>query len=445
MRARVLVLVVCAAVAVLALPAAANADAVTIVAACNGGPCGSGWYTMDVTVAFTVSGSNIKTINCPGISSPDVTIGTDTAGTDVSCTVTLTDGTITGKNVTIKRDATPPTANPLSPSRAPDSNGWYNHAVSFSLTGSDATSGIASCTTTTYSGPDSASASVTGTCTDNAGNVSAPQTLSFRYDATPPDVSPHAARAPDTNGWYDHPVAVSFSGSDALSGIASCTSSTYSGPNSRSASVAGSCTDKAGNTASASFALEYDSTPPTLTGLRAKPLDRGASLAWKESKNAVAVTVSRAAGAKPAATLYSGKARSEWRDTKLRNGVRYRYMVTATDAVGYTVDRHVAVRPSPPLLTPRKGAKVHGRTTLRWRPVSKAAYYNVQLWHRRAKVLSVWPTRSRFRVRRTWTYLGRRERLAPGRYTWYVWPGYGPRKKHRYGPMIGKSTFVAAR
>ena len=32
--------------------------------------------------------------------------------------------------------------------------------------------------------------------------------------------------------------------------------------------------------------------------------------------------------------------------------------------------------------------------------------------------------------------------LGPGTYTWYVWPGRGPRRAGRYGPLLGKSTFV---
>ena len=62
----------------------------------------------------------------------------------------------------------------VSPARAPDANGWYNHAVALTFAGSDATSGIASCGAPTYSGPDSGSASVAGVCQDVAGNTSAP-------------------------------------------------------------------------------------------------------------------------------------------------------------------------------------------------------------------------------------------------------------------------------
>lgn len=39
-------------------------------------------------------------------------------------------------------------------------------------------------------------------------------------------------------------------------------------------------------------------------------------------------------------------------------------------------------------------------------------------------------------------FRGETHRLEAGGYTWYVWPGRGPRRLGRYGPLIGKSTFV---
>jgi len=65
-------------------------------------------------------------------------------------------------------------------------------------------------------------------------------------------------------GWYKAPVTINFSGQDAASGIASCTSPTYSGPDSANATVAGSCTDIAGNSTSGQYVLKYDATAPTL-------------------------------------------------------------------------------------------------------------------------------------------------------------------------------------
>ena len=168
------------------------------------------------------------------------TITADTSGTKVSCgayyaaqqqTVTVT--------VTVRRDTTPPQVTSVSPGRAPDSNGWYNHAVALTFAGSDATSGIASCDAPTYSAPDSGSAAVAGVCRDAAGNTSAPVAFALKYDGTAPQAGASLARGPDANGWYSKPITVSFAGSDATSGIASCTApGTYTGPDAAAASVA---------------------------------------------------------------------------------------------------------------------------------------------------------------------------------------------------------------
>src|SRR5207248_2469187 len=158
------------------------------------------------------------------------TINSDTNGTILRCTVDLSNGSVVGAAVTIKRDATPPATTGIAAQRGADVNGWYNHPVLVAASGTDAMSGIASCTNVTYSGPDSGSASVSGTCTDNAGNVSSATTLAFEYDATPPSTSAAATRVADAADWYNHPVDVVFSGTDAVSGIDTCTTATYSGP-----------------------------------------------------------------------------------------------------------------------------------------------------------------------------------------------------------------------
>ena len=71
------------------------------------------------------------------------------------------------------------------------------------------------------------------------------------------------SRNPDSNGWYNHALSVSFAGTDVTSGIDSCVPpQSYSGPDSQNASVSGSCVDHAGNTSVRSFALSYDGTGP---------------------------------------------------------------------------------------------------------------------------------------------------------------------------------------
>ena len=79
---------------------------------------------------------------------------------------------------------------------------------------------------------------MSGSCTDLAGNV-ATASLALKYDSTPPTAAAAADRVPDTNGWYNHALTVSFSGTDATAGIAGCSSAAYAGPDSDGATAVG--------------------------------------------------------------------------------------------------------------------------------------------------------------------------------------------------------------
>ena len=157
----------------------------------------------------------------------------------------------------------PPTA-AAAADRVPDTNGWYNHPLTVSFSGSDATAGFSGCSAPVgYNGPDTSTKKVSGSCTDNAGNVSTPD-LQFKYDSTPPTAAAAADRVPDTNGWYNHPLTVSFSGSDATAGFSGCSAPVgYNGPDTSTKKVSGSCTDNAGNVSTPDLQFKYDSTPPT--------------------------------------------------------------------------------------------------------------------------------------------------------------------------------------
>jgi hypothetical protein len=128
-------------------------------------------------------------------------------------------------------------------------------------------------------------------------------------------------------------------------------------------------------------------------------------------------------------------------DGHVRNGVRYAYSVTARDQAGNVSVRTIAVRPGPRLLSPSAGARIGAPPLLSWTPVKGASYYNVQLY-RGHKILSVWPKEASLKLRRHWSFAGRRFRLRPGRYRWFVWPGYGSRTRAHYGALIGSGTFT---
>jgi hypothetical protein len=261
-----LALALVVALAVVVAPSAV-ADGPVITYTITAGTQGdNGWYRSAVTVKLDVTG-NVTGSTCP-------LVYTFKSSTD-SLNCTATDGTATSQfSLQFKIDTDAPTVSSASVSRQPDSNGWYNHPVTVTFVGSDATSGIASCTSVTYSGPDSSTGSVGGVCKDNAGNTSSAAAFTVKYDSTPPAVTASPARAPDDNGWYSHAVQYTFAGTDATSGIASCAQpANYAGPDSASATVTGSCTDQAGNSASASTTLHYDATGPKVTVTLARKPD----------------------------------------------------------------------------------------------------------------------------------------------------------------------------
>jgi hypothetical protein len=427
----------------------------------------SGWYRSNVSIDWTVLPSGAARAGCQ-----DKTFTTDTPGTSEYCSANDGTATVTVE-LTIRVDKTPPVVTGGHPSRSADVNGWYNHAVAIAFSGSDQTSGIESCTATSYGGPDSAAASVTGICQDRAGNLSSPFGYGLRYDQTAPllmGATPE--RPPNAGGWFNRPVRFDIQATDATSGIADCPSVTYGGPDSAAASVSAGCRDQAGNSASRSFALKYDATAPVLRDLKASGLNRGVALSWRTGADTESVEVVRTpgVGGEPATTVFRGLATS-FVDGRVTNGVRYTYEVRAEDAADNAASQTtsgvpVATGPdaAPPgptartpagpragrrrrLIAPRAGALVRpGRPPLlRWTPVRGARYYNLQLWRRGAKILSVWPARARFQLKRRWRYGGRSWRLEPGRYRWFVWPGFGPRSKADYGRRMGPGRFEVRR
>ncbi|HEY1594003.1 MAG TPA: hypothetical protein VGF74_01305, partial [Thermoleophilaceae bacterium] len=144
-------------------------------------PDSNGWYNHTVGLALTANDNLSGSAGCttPTYSGPDGA-GAQLAGT---CS-DVAGNTVTG-GTTFGYDSTAPGVR-VAADRSPDHNGWYNHPVSFAVSGADAVSGVAACNgNTTYSGPESGAAVVGGECRDNAGNVGFGGTV-FKYDASRP-------------------------------------------------------------------------------------------------------------------------------------------------------------------------------------------------------------------------------------------------------------------
>jgi len=269
-------------------------------------------------------------------------------------------------------------------------------------------------------------------------------TLDIYIDKTAPAVQAVPSRTPDANGWYDKPVSFSFTGTDATSGVASCSSTSYSGPDNGNASVSGTCKDKAGNVGNGSYAFSYDATPPTVGPVTAVHGYRSALLKWTDSADTQVSQVTRTVGASgPSTVVYQGP-QTTFLDKGLRVGKPYQYTVTAFDEAANAANSTLAVTATGRLINPVPGQRVTSAPHLDWLPAKGATYYNVQLI-RGKRILSTWPARNSLKLRRSWTFHGHRYRLRPGVYRWYVWPGFGKRKQAHYGRLLGSNSFVYAR
>ena len=177
----------------------------TATLAVTAGTLGSnGWYISDVA---TIGTSGADSVSSPVTCTADQHQTTDTTGTAFNGSCTNNAGlSANASAINIKRDATAPTVT-ATPDRPPDHNGWYNHALSITFTGADSTSGVFTCDPVApYSGPDSATSSVSGHCTDNAGNVGT-GTFNFKFDSTPPTAAlAVTAGTLGSNNWYTSDV-----------------------------------------------------------------------------------------------------------------------------------------------------------------------------------------------------------------------------------------------
>jgi hypothetical protein len=200
-----------------------------------------------------------------------------------------------------------------------------------------------------------------------------------------------------------------------------------------------------------------DTTAPAeVTNLRVTAGDEVATIAWTNPSDPdfQGVSVRRIQAGKTVQnfSVYDGGG-TTFTDRGLKNGSQYRYRIKTRDRSGNeSAGVVVNALPKAALFAPAEGAVVTAPPLLQWILFPGATYYNAQLYRIRGggqaqalaatKVLSVWPTTTRYKLKKTWRFGGKRYRLVPGQYRWYVWPGLGKRSKNKYGPMLGDSTFT---
>ena len=198
-------------------PEQADTTAPVIGSSVSGTLGDAGWYVSDVGVTWSVEDaeSAVTENGCD-----PATIDADTAGTTITCSGE-SEGGSSSDSVTIKRDATAPSAptattDPATPQDG--DGGWFRDTVTVSYGAStDATSGV-----TGYSAPQTFSTSgehaYSGTARDEAGNVSAPAAGTVKVDADAPAVNIEGCPAEPVEQGSAQSVAVTAS--DAHSGLA---------------------------------------------------------------------------------------------------------------------------------------------------------------------------------------------------------------------------------
>jgi hypothetical protein len=289
----------------------------------------------------------------------------------------------------------------------------------------------------------------TRTCSATSdGGTTTVTTKPLKIDADPPTgLAAALSRNPDFNGWYNHPVGVTWQGSDATSGIASCGASTYAGPDAAGNAVAGSCIDKAGNTASSSIAINYDATAPVLKKVRVDSKAGSDLVHWASTSPSDTVVVQRWARGndKQQAVVFRGNG-SKFSDGKIAPGVEYNYAVQTFDQAGNASKRIVVAGLPKVLLLGKTGyvPRAAAKPILRWNRVHGAQYYNVQLYRGTKRVFAAWPVKNQLGLPAGWRWNGKRQRLSPGKYRWYVWAGFGARSFAHY-QTVGSAQFIVPR
>jgi hypothetical protein len=343
-----------------------------------------------------------------------------------------------------------PTARALdidwAPFGTPGANGWYVSDVWINWYYSDVVG-----TQTQFCNPahlvtDTAGQTVTCVAADGTGSTSR-TTAPIKIDRTAPATRVTPDRPSDFGGTYNHTLTLNWRASDATSGVESCSTTTYSGPDATNVTLTGTCRDRAGNvSAPVPFVFSYDATPPVVSKVTASIGRKTATIAWQVA-GAATVSLIRASAKAPTRqrTVYAGTG-SSFTDRGLTTGRHYRYIVSAVDGAGNVATRSLNVTPGAAskerLLAPRANAKLRKPPLLRWRRVAKARYYNVQVFRKGKKILSTWPSKPHYQLRRTWRYRGHRYRLSGATYRWYLWAGYGKRSAHHYGGLLGKRSFI---
>jgi hypothetical protein len=249
----------------------------------------------------------------------------------------------------VDADKTAPTTEISLPSSA---TGWYADSVPVTLAATDTGSGVAKTYYRVDDGPakewtGALSHSVAGAHTisywsvDVAGKLESAKTREVKVDTATPTIAGTVTPAANDLGWHNTAVDVSFTCTDADSGVPTggCTPGTPVLNGGADQSVHGAATDNVGKTASVRVdGINIDKTRPTLTAVRKTPPN---AAGWNNGN----VTVGWSAtdplsGIDPVSQPSDGVVTGEGSDLGATASVRDRAGNTGTGSInGIKIDR----------------------------------------------------------------------------------------------------------
>lgn len=256
---------------------------ITTASVTSGTPGNNGWYTTDVTVSLSAAddtgGSGVKEI-IYSLSGATTLGSTTVAGTSTLVnlgnegTTTITfqardnAGNLeTAQTLDVKIDKTAPSASLAVFAGTAGTNDWYTTDLTIRTSGSDATSGIASCTGDQFQTAETTGATFNGACTDSAGWTTNAASLSVKLDKTGPTAALSVFDGTlGLGGWYVTDVTVRTTGTDTISNPTTCSAEQTLTDEATGQPVNGSCTNDAGLTTNAApLTIKIDKSGPTVT------------------------------------------------------------------------------------------------------------------------------------------------------------------------------------
>lgn len=220
----------------------------------------NGWYTSNVSVAWTVSDPESAVVIDAGCGTQNFTA--ETTGVTSSCSAHSAGGPA-ASSVDLKIDKTGPSAS-LSPSGTLGTNDWYTSDVSVTTSGTDNISGGVACTADQDLTSATTAQTVYGSCTNAAGLVTNATPITVKIDKTGPTAVLTPSGTTGSNGWFTSAVDVTTSGSDDISGPVTCDSVQSLALETNGTVVNGSCKNDAGLSTNASpITVKIDKSNPT--------------------------------------------------------------------------------------------------------------------------------------------------------------------------------------